>query len=37
VPGFSALVDGYEGPLNAEDAVKGKEFGKTIGQELLKQ
>ena len=35
-PGFSALVDGYEGPLNAEDAVKGKEFGKTIGQELLK-
>ncbi len=35
-PGFSALVDGYEGPLNAEDAVKGKEFGKTIGLELLK-
>ncbi|MFW9911898.1 MAG: flavodoxin family protein [Candidatus Thorarchaeota archaeon] len=34
-PGFSALVDGYEGPLNAEDAVKGKEFGKTFGQELL--
>ncbi|MHA2021439.1 MAG: flavodoxin family protein [Candidatus Thorarchaeota archaeon] len=34
-PGFSALVDGYEGPLNAEDAAKGKEFGKTIGQELL--
>jgi flavodoxin len=35
-PGFSALVDGYEGPLNAEDAVKGKQFGITIGQELLK-
>ncbi len=35
-PGFSALVDGFEGPLNAEDAVKGKEFGKTIGHELLK-
>ena len=34
-PGFSALVDGYEGPLNAEDAAKGKEFGKMIGQELL--
>jgi menaquinone-dependent protoporphyrinogen IX oxidase len=35
-PGFSAIVDGYEGPLNAEDAVRGKEFGKTIGLELLK-
>ncbi|MHA2142441.1 MAG: flavodoxin family protein [Candidatus Thorarchaeota archaeon] len=35
-PGFSALVDGFQGPLNAEDAVKGKEFGKAIGQELLK-
>ena len=34
-PGFSALVDGYEGPLNEEDAVKGKEFGKKVGQELL--
>ncbi len=34
-PGFSALVDGYEGPLNEEDAVKGKEFGRAIGQELL--
>jgi NAD(P)H dehydrogenase (quinone) len=34
-PGFSALVDGYEGPLNEEDAAKGKEFGKTMGQKLL--
>ena len=34
-PGFSALVDGYEGPLNAEAAVKGKEFGKAFGQELV--
>ncbi|MHA2066591.1 MAG: flavodoxin family protein [Candidatus Thorarchaeota archaeon] len=36
VPGFSALVDGYEGPLNAEDAIKGRDFGKAIGRELLK-
>ncbi len=34
-PGFSALVDGYEGPLNEEDAARGKEFGKMIGQDLL--
>ena len=34
-PGFSALVDGYEGPLNTEDAVKGKQFGRKIGHELL--
>lgn len=35
-PGFSALVDGYEGPLNADGASKAIEFGRIFGQELLK-
>ena len=34
-PGFSALVDGYEGPLNDEDSAKGIEFGRTFGQKLV--
>ncbi|MFW9845475.1 MAG: flavodoxin family protein [Candidatus Thorarchaeota archaeon] len=34
-PGFSALVDGFEGPLNADDAIKAIEFGRTFGRELL--
>jgi menaquinone-dependent protoporphyrinogen IX oxidase len=33
-PGFTALVDGYEGPLNAAEPAKAREFGQRFAQEL---
>ncbi len=35
-PGFSAVVDGFSGPLSAHEIPKAKEFGKSIGLEILK-
>jgi flavodoxin len=35
-PGFSAVVDGFRGPLSAHEIPKAIEFGKSIGQEILK-
>jgi flavodoxin len=34
-PGFSCLVEGFRGPLSEEEIPKAREFGKTIGQEIL--
>jgi len=33
-PGLTALVDGYEGPLNATEPPKAREFGKKFAKEL---
>ena len=33
-PGFSALVDGRKGPLNAAEPAKAKEFGKRYAEAL---
>lgn len=34
-PGFSALVDGYEGPLHAAHIPKARSFGEQFGVNLL--
>ena len=33
-PGLTALVDGYEGPLNEAEPARAHEFGKRFAQEL---
>ncbi|MGD9396381.1 MAG: flavodoxin domain-containing protein [Candidatus Thorarchaeota archaeon] len=33
-PGLTALVDGYEGPLNAAEPARAREFGKKFAGEL---
>ncbi|MFW9965081.1 MAG: flavodoxin family protein [Candidatus Sifarchaeia archaeon] len=33
-PGLTARVDGYEGPLNAAEPAKAREFGKKFAEEL---
>ncbi|MFW9976078.1 MAG: flavodoxin family protein [Candidatus Thorarchaeota archaeon] len=33
-PGLTAMVDGYEGPLNAAEPPKAREFGKKFAEEL---
>ena len=33
-PGYSALVDGREGPLNSAEPAKAREFGQRFAQEL---
>jgi flavodoxin len=33
-PGFAGLVDGYQGPLNADEPPRAKEFGLAYGQRL---
>ncbi|MFW9800283.1 MAG: flavodoxin domain-containing protein [Candidatus Thorarchaeota archaeon] len=34
-PGFTALVDGFRGPLNPAELPKAREFGKAFGVKLL--
>ncbi|MFX1367299.1 MAG: flavodoxin family protein [Promethearchaeota archaeon] len=35
-PGLSALVDGVRGPLNSSEFSRAREFGKSIGHEMLR-
>jgi len=34
-PGFSAAVDGFRGPLSGVEIPKAREFGNTLGKEIL--
>ncbi|MFQ5833324.1 MAG: flavodoxin family protein [Candidatus Thorarchaeota archaeon] len=34
-PGFTALVDGFRGPLNPAELPRARDFGKAFGAELL--
>ncbi|MHA1924685.1 MAG: flavodoxin family protein [Candidatus Thorarchaeota archaeon] len=34
-PGFSCRVEGFRGPLSEEEIPRAREFGRTIGREIL--
>lgn len=34
-PGFTGLVDGYQGPLNAGEIPRAREYGRQLGSKLL--